>query len=73
MSLQNDFQSARNCTRGWWKNHECQMDTYVHVFMFVKGEVLIRKNDETSVLKENQVLMAGARPLYQWNQKPELD
>lgn len=33
---------------------ECKMDSYV-MFYVVKGEVLIRKVDETSVLKENQV------------------
>ena len=34
----------------------CQMDTYV-MFYVVKGEVLLRKNDETTVLKENQVFI----------------
>ena len=34
----------------------CQMDTYV-MFYVVKGEVLLRKNEETSVLKENQVFI----------------
>jgi len=34
----------------------CQMDTYV-MFYVVKGEVLLRKNDETSVLRENQVFI----------------
>jgi len=35
---------------------ECQMDTYV-MFYVVKGEVLLKKNDETAVLKENQVFI----------------
>ncbi|MFA7099575.1 MAG: hypothetical protein WC143_05790 [Eubacteriales bacterium] len=35
---------------------ECQMDSYV-MFYVVKGEVLLRKNDETSTLKENQVFI----------------
>lgn len=35
---------------------ECQMDSYV-MFYVVKGEVFLRKNDESSVLKENQVFI----------------
>lgn len=35
---------------------ECQMDSFV-MFYVVKGEVLIRKNDEASILKENQVFI----------------
>ena len=35
---------------------ECLMDTYV-MFYVVKGEVMLRKNDEASVLKENQVFI----------------
>lgn len=35
---------------------ECQMDSYV-MFYVVKGEVLIKKNEETSILKENQVFI----------------
>ncbi|NCB42691.1 MAG: hypothetical protein EOM59_08730 [Clostridia bacterium] len=35
---------------------ECQMDTYV-MFYVVKGEVFLKKNDVTSVLKENQVFI----------------
>jgi len=34
----------------------CQMDTFV-IFYVVEGEVLIRKNAESSTLKENQVLI----------------
>ena len=55
---QNDFFKARVIVlEAGGKIPECQMDTYV-MFYVVKGEVLIRKNDETSVLKENQVLIA---------------
>ncbi len=35
---------------------ECQMDSYV-MFYVVKGEVILKKNDETAVLKENQVFI----------------
>ena len=35
---------------------ECQMDSYV-MFYVVKGEVLLRKNEESSILKENQVFI----------------
>lgn len=35
---------------------ECQMDTYV-MFYVVKGEVVLKKNEETSALKENQVFI----------------
>ena len=34
----------------------CQMETHV-MFYVVKGEVSLRKNEETSVLKENQVFI----------------
>ena len=34
----------------------CQMDTFV-IFYVVKGEVVLRKNDESSTLKENQVFI----------------
>jgi len=34
----------------------CQMDTFV-MFYVVKGEVVLRKNDESSILKENQVFI----------------
>ena len=54
---QNDFFKARVIVlEAGGKIPECQMDTYV-MFYVVKGEVLIRKNDETSVLKENQVFI----------------
>ena len=35
---------------------ECQMESFV-MFYVVKGEVLLQKNDEKSVLKENQVFI----------------
>lgn len=35
---------------------ECQMDTFV-MFYVVKGEVLLRKNNESCTLKENQVFI----------------
>lgn len=35
---------------------ECQMDSYV-MFYVVRGEVLLKKNDESSTLKENQVFI----------------
>ncbi len=34
----------------------CQMETFV-MFYVVKGEVIIRKNDESSTLKEKQMLI----------------
>lgn len=35
----------------------CQMDSYV-IFYVVEGEVLLRKNDESSVIKEKQVFIS---------------
>ncbi len=35
---------------------DCQMDCFV-IFYVVRGEVLLRKNDEASTLKENQVFI----------------
>jgi quercetin dioxygenase-like cupin family protein len=35
---------------------ECRMDTFV-MFYVIKGEVLIRKNSESSILKENQIFI----------------
>jgi len=35
---------------------ECQMNSYV-MFYVVKGEVILRKNDESAILKENQVFI----------------
>ncbi len=35
---------------------ECKMESYV-MFYVVKGEVLLRKNDESSILRENQVFI----------------
>lgn len=34
----------------------CEMESYV-MFYVVKGEVLLRKNDESSTLKENQLFI----------------
>ena len=34
----------------------CQMDTFV-MFYVVRGEVVLRKNDESAILKENQVFI----------------
>lgn len=36
---------------------ECQMDSFV-MFYVVEGEVVLKKNGETSVLKKNQVLIS---------------
>lgn len=35
---------------------ECQMDSFV-IFYVVRGEVLLRKNNKSTILKENQVLI----------------
>lgn len=35
---------------------ECMMDSFV-MFYVVKGEVLLRKNDESTILKENNVFI----------------
>jgi quercetin dioxygenase-like cupin family protein len=34
----------------------CQMDTFV-MFYVVKGEVILKKNEESATLKENQVFI----------------
>ncbi|PKM87188.1 MAG: hypothetical protein CVU85_06390 [Firmicutes bacterium HGW-Firmicutes-10] len=36
---------------------ECQMDTHV-MFYVVEGEVILHKNNEASVLKENQLFIS---------------
>lgn len=36
---------------------ECQMDSFV-MFYVLKGEVLLQKNQETSILKENQLFIS---------------
>ena len=36
---------------------ECKMESYA-MFYVVKGEVLLRKNDESSILRENQVFIS---------------
>lgn len=35
---------------------QCQMDSFV-MFYVVKGEVVLRKNSESSILRENQVFI----------------
>ena len=35
---------------------ECQMNDFV-MFYVVKGEIMLRKNDEESILKENQIFI----------------
>lgn len=35
---------------------DCQMDCFV-MFYVIKGEVLLRKNDESATIKENQVFI----------------
>lgn len=35
---------------------ECKMESFV-MFYVVKGEVLIKKNDESSILRENQLFI----------------
>ncbi|MBR9682408.1 MAG: hypothetical protein GOV02_01920, partial [Candidatus Aenigmarchaeota archaeon] len=35
---------------------ECQMDSFV-MFYVIKGEVVLLRNDESSILKENQVFI----------------
>ena len=54
---QNDFFKTRVIVlEAGGKIPACQMDTYV-LFYVVKGEVLLKKNEEASVLKENQVFI----------------
>lgn len=36
---------------------ECQMDSYV-LFYVIKGEVFLNKNNESSILKENEVFIS---------------
>lgn len=36
---------------------ECQMDTYV-MFLVVEGEVMLKKNEEFSILKKDQVFIS---------------
>ena len=55
--FQNDTFKARVIVlEAGGKIPECQMDTFV-MFYVVKGEVTLRKNDESSVLHENQVFI----------------
>ncbi len=55
------FQNERFKTRvivleAGGKIPECRMDSFV-MFYVIKGEVLMKKNSESSVLKENQVFI----------------
>jgi quercetin dioxygenase-like cupin family protein len=55
---QNDLFKARVIVlEAGGKIPECQMDSYV-MFYVVQGEVVIRKNDETAVMTQNQVFIA---------------
>lgn len=55
--FQNDlFKSRVIVLEAGGKIPECQMDSFV-MFYVVKGEVLLRKNDESAILKENQVFI----------------
>lgn len=55
--FQNDTFKARVIVlEAGGKIPECQMDTFV-MFYVVKGEVTLRKNAESFVLKENQVFI----------------
>ena len=55
--FQNDLFKTRIITlEAGGKIPECQMDSFV-MFYVVKGEVFLRKNDESATLKENQVFI----------------
>jgi quercetin dioxygenase-like cupin family protein len=55
--FQNDLFKARVIVlEAGEKIPECQMESYV-MFYVVKGEVLLQKNGESSILKENQVFI----------------
>lgn len=56
--FQNDFLKTRVIVlEAGGKIPECQMESYV-MFYVVKGEILLlHKNDESSILKENQVFI----------------
>jgi len=53
----NSFKTRVIVLEAGGKIPECQMDSYV-MFYVVKGEVLLKKNEETSMLKENQVFIS---------------
>ena len=56
--FQNDLFKARVIVlEAGGKIPECQMDSYV-MFYVLQGEVVIRKNDETAALTQNQVFIA---------------
>ncbi len=55
--FQNDLFKARIIVlEAGGKIPKCQMDSFV-IFYVVKGEVLLKKNDESAILKENQVFI----------------
>ena len=55
--FKNDFFKTRVIVlKQGQKIPECQMNDFV-MFYVVKGEVLLRKNDEESILKENQIFI----------------
>jgi quercetin dioxygenase-like cupin family protein len=55
--FQNDlFKTRVIALEAGGKIPECQMDSYV-IFYVVQGEVILRKNDESSLLKENQMFI----------------
>ena len=55
--FQNDLFKARIIVlEAGQKIPECQMESFV-MFYVVNGEVLLRKNDESSILRTNQVFI----------------
>ena len=55
--FKNDFFKTRVIVlKQGQKIPECQMNDLV-MFYVVKGEILLRKNDEESILKENQIFI----------------
>ena len=55
--FQNDFFKTRVIVlKKGQKIPECQMNDFV-MFYVVKGEIMLRKNDEESMLKENQLFI----------------
>lgn len=56
--FQNEFFKTRVIVlEAGGKMPACQMDSFV-LFYVVKGEVLLSKNDESSIVKENQVFIS---------------
>lgn len=55
--FQNDFLKTRVIVlEAGGKIPKCRMESFV-LFYVVKGEVVLNKNDESSILKENQVFL----------------